>query len=163
MKKSKRNRPNQKAKRKAAATPPEPAKRNFLSLAMKGAIGLGVTSVAGVFAVRSVQASLHERDLTRLSDGKLTVVQIHDPSCSMCNTLQKATRAALDCFGECEIQYLVADIKTEDGQIFASQYGVPHVTLMLFDKDARHTATYNGVRETEELKRLFTAHRDQFV
>ena len=164
MKKSKRKQNNQKHRRKTAPTPPPaPARRDVLKLARNGAIGLGLASVTGFFAVRTVQATLHERDLTRLSDGKLTVVQIHDPSCSMCNALQKSTRAALDCFGECEIQYLIADIKTTEGQVFAQQYGVPHVTLMLFDKDAQNTATYNGVREKEELKRIFTAHRDQYA
>lgn len=164
MKKTKRTRSNQKSKRKVApAQPEQPARRDFIGLAKKGAVGIGLASVTGFFAVRTVQASLHERDLSRLTDGKLTVVQIHDPSCSMCNALQKATRAALDCFGECEIQYLIADIKTEEGQIFAGRYGVPHVTLMLFDKEGQNTATYNGVRETEELKQLFTRHRDQYA
>jgi len=164
MAKSKRTRPNQKTKRRSASrATPQPERRDFLKLARNGAIGLGLASFTGFFAVRTVQASLHERDLSRLGDGKLTVVQVHDPSCAMCNALQKATRAALDCFGECEIQYLIADINTAEGQAFATDHGVTHVTLVLFDQKAQRRSVFNGVRKTAELKDIFSAHRDLYT
>ncbi len=163
MAKNKPTRANQKTKKKPAQThPQQPTRRDFIGLARKGAIGVGLLSFTGFFAYRSVQGALHERDLTRLGNGQPTIVQVHDPSCSMCAELQKETRAALKEVGEGRLQYLIADIKTEDGQIFAGQYGVPHVTLMLFDGNGQHHATYNGIRNRTELIPIFRAHIGQF-
>jgi thioredoxin-like negative regulator of GroEL len=116
------------------------------------ATGAAVGGVGGVLTVRSVKAHAHEHDLTRMGQGKPTVVQVHDPTCPTCTALQRQTRAALSSFGECDMLYLVADIKTDEGAMFASRYGVPHVTLLLFDADGELQETLTGMRYEDELK-----------
>ncbi|MEL6172884.1 MAG: hypothetical protein AAFR02_12870, partial [Pseudomonadota bacterium] len=54
-----------------------------------------------------------------------------------------------------ELIYLVADISTTDGRAFAARYGVPHVTIMMFNERGRHEGTMQGMRQAEELKAAF--------
>lgn len=162
MKKTKRNRPNQKSKRKSVKADDQPSRRDFLALAKWGALVAVVVGIVGYFAVGSVQASLQERDLSRLNNGRLTIVQIHDTSCSSCAILQKETRAALKQFDEGALQYLIADLATDEGLTFAGLFGVSYTTLMLFDKEGRPQGTYQGVRNRDELIQLFKSHLDQF-
>lgn len=151
-----------KERTKSKAQPSQPTRRDFMGLAKKGAIGLGLVSFTGFFAVKSVRAALHERDLSRLGDGKPTVVQVHDPNCSICTALQKETRQALSGFAECDFQYLIADIKTDEGSAFASTHAVPHVTLLLFDAEGQLQEILRGMRQSEELETLFVAHHAAF-
>lgn len=147
-----------KPRRKATAPPtptPEPTRRDVLLKAAQYATGAAVVGVGGVLTVRSVKAHAHEHDLTRMGQGKPTVVQVHDPTCPTCTALQRQTRAALSSFGECDMLYLVADIKTDEGAMFASRYGVPHVTLLLFDADGNLQDTLTGMRYEEELQQAF--------
>lgn len=51
----------------------------------------------------------------------------------ICNALQKEARAALSNFEECTIQYVVANIRTDQGATLSGILGVPHVTLVLYD------------------------------
>ncbi|WP_338549246.1 thioredoxin family protein [Roseovarius phycicola] len=120
-------------------------------------IGGGVVVLGGatLFGTRSVLAKVAERDLTRLGQGVPTVVQVHDPQCPTCNALQSQTRQALKGFGQDELQYLVADIKTQEGQSFAGRYGVPHVTLLLFDGEGNLVETLQGMRPAAELRPAF--------
>lgn len=134
------------------------SRRDFIGLARKGALGIGAIGVGGYFAIRAVQGGLHERDLSRLAAGKPTVVQVHDPNCPTCNALQKEARKALKCFGECEMQYLIADIKTDEGAIFAARHGVSHVTLLLFNAEAELREVVHGLHTEDELKGIFEAH-----
>ncbi len=155
---------NKRKKAQLAAQKNAPAqatisRRGFLQYARTGALAIGALGFTGYFGMRAVQAGLYERDLSRLTAGKPTVVQVHDPSCPTCNALQKEVRRALSCFGECEIQYLIADIKTAEGAEFAAGYGVPHVTLLLFDRDGQHVQTVRGPQTSEDLKDIFAAHQ----
>lgn len=85
--------------------------------------------------------------------GTASVVQIHDPSCAMCRSLQKQARAALrDCDDAEARQYLVANIASAEGAAFAGRMGLPHVTLALFDADGRHVHTISGVTPSAEIK-----------
>ncbi|MEL7256331.1 MAG: thioredoxin family protein [Pseudomonadota bacterium] len=120
-------------------------------------IGVGVVVLGGatVFGTRSVRAKVAERDLTRLGQGVPTVVQVHDPQCPTCNALQSQTRQALKGFEQDKLQYLVADIKTQEGLSFAGRYGVPHVTLLLFDSEGNLVETLQGMRQASELRASF--------
>lgn len=130
-------------------------RRDVLRLARNGAIGLSAVGGIGFFFVQNVRSSIHEHDLTRVGNGTPTIVQIHDPQCSLCRALQSETRSALSEFGEDELDYVVADIRTDEGSVFARRYSVPHVTLLLFDKTGQLKATMRGQRQADELAIAF--------
>ena len=154
MKKSRKQ--IQAAKLKARKETPEPMeRRDFLRLVRNGGIGISVVAGAGFFGTRSVMATIAEHDLTRIGQGKPTVVQVHDPNCPTCRALQKQTRKALSEFGECDLVYLIASIKTTEGTDLANKYGVPHVTLLLFDAKGKHMQTLSGMHEHQQLEPFF--------
>ena len=119
-----------------------------------GTLGLGA---AGWFGVSAVQATAREQDLSRVGQGKPTIVQIHDPTCPMCTQLQRETRKALKCFGECDLVYLVANVRGDEGRAFAARYNSPHVTLLLFDGAGELQNTIRGVQDSTDLKARFEA------
>ncbi|WP_273509270.1 hypothetical protein, partial [Planktotalea frisia] len=59
-------------------------KTNFTRRAL---IALPVVAIAGYFTATQVQAIMSESDLSKINSGKPSIVQIHDPQCSMCRTL----------------------------------------------------------------------------
>lgn len=120
-----------------------------------GAAGFAVLGGAGVWGVRHVRAIEAEHDLSRLGRGVPAVVQVHDPQCPVCLALQRQTRKALRDFGEDEIIYLVANIRTPGGSGFAARHGVPHVTLLLFDGQGNLRDTLQGPREADALRPAF--------
>ncbi|WP_300032259.1 twin-arginine translocation signal domain-containing protein [uncultured Roseobacter sp.] len=142
-------------------TPPSPgpSRRDVLKLARMGAVGAVVAGGGGWFALGSFRAWAAEHDLSRIGQGKPTVVQVHDPQCPTCTALQKQTRQALRNFGECDLLYLVADIKTQEGQRFAVQHGVPHVTLVIFDKAGNRQEILSGMRSSEDLVPVFRRYQ----
>ena len=140
---------------KNSAEVADSGRRDFLRLARNGAIGVAAVGGVGFFFVQNVRSSMHEHDLSRITNGRPTVVQIHDPQCTMCVALQRQTRRALDQFDDNEIDYVVANIRTADGRNLADQYSVPHVTLLLFDENGEHRTTLRGQRQARELARAF--------
>jgi NAD(P)H-hydrate repair Nnr-like enzyme with NAD(P)H-hydrate dehydratase domain len=133
-------------------------RRDMLRLGRNGALGLAVLGGAGFWVMNSVQAMASEQDLTRVGQGKPSVVQIHDPSCPTCTALQRETRKAMKQFGECDVVFLVADISQDQGRKFAVQHGVGHVTLLLFDADGNRTQTLQGMRHRAELETILAGH-----
>lgn len=161
-KKSKRKQA-QKARQDAAAAQPEVKRRDMLKLLRNGAIGAVAVGVGGYFTLRSVRALAHEYDLSRVGQGKPSVVQVHNPQCPTCNALQRETRQAMEQFGECDLVYLVADITTPDGGAFANFHRVPHVTLLLFDGEGQLQQTLQGMRDREELEPILVGHFERFA
>lgn len=150
------------SKKKAGSAAPVAKKgmerRDVLRLARTGAIGLGAVGVAGFFGLRSFQAHAAEHDLSRIGNGVPMVVQIHDPQCALCRTLQGEARAALKGFDVDDLQYVVANIRTPEGRALASQHGVPHVTLLLMDGRGRVQDVIRGVTNRDILKGAFADH-----
>jgi len=131
-------------------------RRRALLLLRNGGIGAVAVAGAGVLGTRSVMATIAEHDLTRVgNEGKPTVVQIHDPNCPTCRSLQRESRKALSQLEECAVVYLVANIATQDGAAFAGRYNVPHVTLLLFDENGELQSTLRGMRERDVLENDF--------
>ena len=157
--KKQRKKPAQKkkAQQQAPVAPKGMDRRKVLGWARNGAIAAVVVGVGGYFAVGGVRATMAEHDLARVGNGTPAVVQIHDPQCSLCQSLQKETRAALEELGSDNLNFLVANIKTNEGRDFANQFGVPHVTLLLFDGEGNLEDVLNGVRESETLVGRFRA------
>ncbi len=154
MKKQKRKAIAKKTKATSVA-PPEPDRRDVLKLLRNGSVATAALGGVGWWAFTGIRATAAEMDLSRIGSGKPTVVQIHDPQCSMCTELQRETRKALGCFGECDLLYLVASIKTDEGAAFAASMGLPHVTLVLLDREGDVQNVLQGVRESEDLKTHF--------
>ncbi|WP_171209933.1 MULTISPECIES: thioredoxin family protein [unclassified Ruegeria] len=138
------------------------SRRDVLRLARNGAIAAAVVGVGSFFMMRSVRAMQAEQDLSRVGQGTPVVVQVHDPQCPTCNALQREARKAMKQFAEDEMLYLVADISQQDGAGFANRYGVPHVTLLLFDGEGTLRETLHGMRDQEELEPILERHFQQF-
>jgi len=83
------------------------------------------------------------------------VVQIHDPNCSLCLALQKETRAAIKEFDDGEIQFLVANIRDARGKKLATEHGVGHVTLLLFDGKGKRREIMRGSNDRAVLEPAF--------
>ena len=153
------SRKRRKQRQKSTQSQPVDApKRDTLKLLRNLAIATPVVGVAGFFSVRSVQARICEADLTKIGKGKPAIVQIHDPGCQMCQTLQRQTRRALKAYDGGRYTFLVANINTADGGALAAQYGVPHVTLLLFDGNGAMTQIVRGPTDTDALENILAAH-----
>jgi len=150
---------NRKVKRtKAADTGSAGAgtdRRNVLRLGRNLAIAAALLGGTGYVFAQNVMTTMHEHDLQRVGNGRSTIVQIHDPQCSMCLALQRETRKALEMLQSDEIDYVVANIRTEKGRNFATHYGVQHVTLLLFDGEGQLQDILQGQHGSYQLKAAF--------
>ena len=133
-------------------------RRKFLRLARNAAIALPVLAGATVFSVQSVQATICEADLAKIGKGRPAVVQVHDPNCALCQQLQRQTRKALKSFDDEAVRFLVADINTAQGSAFAARYGVPHVTLLLFDGAGEMVQIVRGPSDADRLRDVIGTH-----
>lgn len=123
--------------------------------------GLGIAIVgggAGLLLTRTVAADLHEQDLTRIGQGVPMVVQVHDPMCPTCLSLQKQVRRAMEAFGDEELQYAVASLDKPEGRDLAIRHGVGKITLLLFDARGERRDILHGVQQSDALERLFRRH-----
>lgn len=137
-------------------TLPDSGRRNFLHLARNIAIAAGVIGGSGYVLAHNVLSTMEEHDLSRIANGTPTVVQIHDPQCSLCLALQSETRKALRQFPEGQLDYVVANIRSNDGRQFANRYGVQHVTLLLFNGKGELEDVLEGQRGSYQLKAAFS-------
>jgi hypothetical protein len=141
-----------------AATPQPITRRDMLRYVRNGAISVAAVAGAGYIGRGWFLGFQEEHDLSRLGQGMPAVVQIHDPQCPICTSLQRETRAALEQFDDGEMLYLVADIKQAKGAAFAAQHNVPHVTLLLFDGQGEVSQVLRGMRNRSELSTILAAH-----
>lgn len=151
----KRRKPNKKVKVKTNAGTPDQDKRGFLRNA---AMVLPIVAVGGYFTFAYLDAAVAEADLSKVGNGKPSIVQIHDPQCGLCKTLQDQTRNVLSQFDEDKFEYMVANIKTKKGAEFAGKYGVPHVTLLLFDKRGKLIQIVRGPTNESIIEGALSAH-----
>lgn len=156
MAKSKSKTQRRKAKQ-AAATPKPVVRTRRDVLRIAGFTGAGVLAAggAGAWALHSFRSHVAETDLTRIAQGTPCIVQVHDPSCALCNELQRNTRRALRCEFATEPTYLVANINTTEGSLFATRHGVGHVTLVLLDGEGNLEDIMSGVQPVDALKSAF--------
>jgi len=165
MKKQRKKQVQGKRKRKVvdqAAVAAEKKREQTALWTRRALIGLPVLGVAGYFSVNSVNAKMAEADLSQISNNKPSFVQIHDPQCPSCLTLQRQARRAMKSLDTDAFNYLVANIRTTEGQIFAGRYGVPHVTILLFDSEGQVVDIIRGPSDTDSLRRIFTTHLEVY-
>ncbi len=157
-------RPNQHKNRpaaKAATGAQSLDRRNVLGKMRNAALAAAGVGAVGWYVVSEVRAGIQEADLTRIGNGIPTIVQIHDPQCPVCQALQKEARKALAEFQEGELQYLVANIRQDKGRRLATQHGVQHVTLLLFDGKGERQEILAGPNTSADLERAFRRHLER--
>ncbi len=125
--------------------------QNALLYTAGGAVVLGG---AGWFVTR-LQMQRQESRLQDIGTGTATVLQIHDPQCQLCLQLQRETRKAVNNFLKEDVQFRVANIRTEEGSAAAARYGVPHITLVLLDQAGAVAHVVRGVTPADELTEIF--------
>jgi len=163
MKRSK-NAPKSSPRKKKSAPAPKPAPAPVTRRAMLGKLaktGLGVAVVGGgvgLLLTRTVKADMHEHDLGRIGQGVPMVVQVHDPMCPTCLSLQRQVRKAMRAFDESELQYAVASLDKADGRALALENGVGKITLLLFDANGTRRDVLHGVMQEDDLVRTFKKH-----
>ncbi len=159
MKKVKRKPPTAK-KRKTQTTdaPAKPARRSFLSSYGAIAAGVVVLGAVGLWGGSTVRAAMAERDLTRLGQGLPAIVQVHDVQCPTCVALQREVRAALETVDSDTLDYLVADLKSDEGLAFAGRFGAGHSTLLFFDAGGALTGRLVGPNGRDRLAVAFQRH-----
>ncbi|MEM8628208.1 MAG: hypothetical protein AAGF32_09765 [Pseudomonadota bacterium] len=135
----------------------EPSRRDLLGKARNWGIGLAIAGGAGLGVTRMVRSTAHAHDLTRVANGRPTVVQVHDPQCTLCVALQRETKRALKAFDDQQLDYVIANITSAKGRAFAGRYGVSHVTLLLFDGSGALQQVLHGQHDDSELQEAFTA------
>ena len=150
-----------KSKKRTKSSAPKAAKPALSrrSVLGGGAVASAVVLGGGFWGISSFRTYAAEHDLTRVGNGDLAIVQIHDPQCPTCTALQKQTRRALRDFDDCGMTYLVADIKTPEGAAFARRYNAPHVTLLLFDGAGELQRRVQGLQQAAALAEVFAAHK----
>lgn len=163
--KQKKNSNKKQKKNQAAsggATNNKMSRRDLFTKLQYAGIAAVFLGASGWFVAGEVNSAMQESDLSKLGNGIPTIVQIHDPQCSICAALQSETRDALSEFDDGALQYLVANIKTSSGKQFADKYGVPHVTLLLFDRKGNLRETISGPQKSIDLKNSFQKHLNKF-
>ena len=138
---SKRKNPNTKNKKSI----------KWLKYLKRTGIGLCFLAVISASFIAYSHQSKIEHDLSVVGNGTATVVQIHDPSCQMCQRLKSNLNAVKGEFKE-TIQFKTANIRTAKGKKFANHYNVPHVTLLLFNGRGKHIDTLRGVSTEDNIR-----------
>ena len=162
--KRQKNRVKRKSGQKADSMPgvekpkPKASRRDFLRKSASGALAVAAVGGVGWYLVEDVMATIREGDLSQIGNGIPAVVQIHDPQCPSCRALQREVRKALEDFADEDLQYLVANIRDEDGRKLASAHGVGHVTLLLFDGKGKRRDILSGPNTSAFLELPFRRH-----
>lgn len=157
--KKQRKKPTTKRIAQAPQTADAPmTRRNTLRLLRNAAIALPVVGVAGYFTTQAVQASICELDLTKIGDGVPAVVQVHDPQCHLCVTLQRQTRRVLRLYADDSHHFLVANITSTQGEFFARRHGVGNVSLVLLDGAGQQVGVVRGPISNEALRQAIEGH-----
>ncbi len=147
----------------AAADVSTTDRRGALRLMRNLAIGVPVFGAAGYLTIGYVEASICEFDLTKIGDGLPSVVQVHDPQCDLCLTLQRQTRRALRSYDDESFHFLVANVATLEGRLFAQNQGVANVTLVLLDGGGQQVGVVRGPLSDAELRNALAAHLDAYT
>lgn len=134
------------------------SRRMILNHIRNGLIVTAAVGAGGWGAAYAYTTHIERHDLSVIGNGVATVVQIHDPQCPTCRALQRETLRAAQSFEDDVLQVRVANIRTTEGRALASRYGVPHVTLLLFDGAGEMQRVLSGPNNRDFLRVQFAAH-----
>ncbi|MGK8236770.1 hypothetical protein ACLGGT_21865 [Roseovarius sp. MS2] len=138
------------------------SRRDILRYLRNGTIAAGVLGFGGWSVSRTYAQQVELLDLDAIGNGTPTVVQVHDPHCPTCQELQKRTLRAAKDFEDGALQVRVANIRGPEGRAIADRYGVPHVTLLLFDGQGEMRRVISGLQEVSYLRDQFRSHVARF-
>lgn len=130
-----------------------PAKK-MTGLIKKTLIVLAFLAVPIAWLIANEHTALEASDLSVIGSGTPVAVQIHDHSCPLCQRLKTNAEDALAQLDE-PLAWRVVDINTTKGADFANQYGVGHVTILLFDARGNRQETIQGVTSVNTLRDSF--------
>lgn len=147
-----------KNKRKAAQATKDTTKASRRSFMSYAPYIIGGILIVGAVGYTSVRSDLAEQDVSVIGNGTPTIVQVHDTACAPCIALQRETRAALSDIGDGDINYRVANLKTQAGLDFATEHGASFTTLLLFDSKGEITRRIRGETPRNMLRVAFLAH-----
>lgn len=155
MARSKTTKKNRSQKQDSEKKPQEKVKLTrrelVVSYLFKGTLIAAVGGGAVLFAA-DFRSKVMEQDLSVVGQGTPTIVQIHDPSCSMCAALQSQTRKALRSFSDQQVIYRVANIRTQEGLDWQTKEALPHVTLIFYAANGERLTTIEGVTPKSEIE-----------
>ena len=123
-------------------------------------VAVAVLVVAGIGAFSYADRLSREaaRDLSTIGTGTPAVVQVHDPTCPICTELRNSVRSVEDDFDDSELLIRVADLTTEEGFAFATEYQSQSITLVFLDGDGDRVTSVSGRRSPEQVRDLFERH-----
>ena len=131
--------------------------RTWRDFTRSGIIAVLLLSVTGIGIAAYKRNYEITHDLSVIGQGKPVIVQIHDPSCQLCQRLKRNTSDALGPLND-DLLYRIADINTPEGKRLQRQHEVPHVTLLLFDRNGKVRNVLTGVKDEDVLQRAFKVH-----
>lgn len=143
-------------KKKTAKALPrrKPAKHRLKKAARQLLIVLAFLAVPIAWLIANDRTVSAASDLSVIGSGTPVAVQIHDHSCPLCQRLKANAEDALAQM-DAPPEWRIVDINTTKGADFANQYGVGHVTILLFDEQGTRQETIQGVTSTRALMSSF--------
>ncbi|RUR26714.1 hypothetical protein ELY33_16520 [Vreelandella andesensis] len=143
--------------KKRTANPPSrrhSKRRKITALVRKSLIIIAFLAVPIAWLIANEHTSKAESDLSVIGSGVPVAVQIHDHSCPLCQRLKANAEEAI-AKSEVPPEWRIVDINTTKGADFANQYGVGHVTILLFDGHGNRQETIQGVTSVQALTSSF--------
>jgi len=128
-------------------------KKKTFSFNRRSFVKLGVVSALAIPAYVALSAhtkkSKAERDLSVIGNGTPTLIQVHDETCPSCRQLLSSVKGVINNFPD--IQFKIADLRSNKGIKFASKHQVYKVTLMYFDSRGRKVDVASGLQTKDEV------------
>ena len=112
-----------------------------------GFLIVAIGSMASLHAYEKQKRKMH--DLSVIGTGVPSIVQIHDPGCSVCRRLKSVVENTEDDLPD--VNFRIADITTTKGREFQQKFGVQKTTLLFFDKKGKHLHTLSGLIKKQEI------------
>lgn len=154
---SKSKRKKRKSKQPAPSNRPtraKPAWRERIKFALAAVITLSLFGVALAAFKHNYDI---EHDLSAIGKGVPAIVQIHNPTCSLCQQLRSNANAAMKGLDD-QLLFRIADVTTHTGHRLQRKHKVDNVTLLFFDGKGELRNVLSGVRDKSELRRAFERH-----
>jgi hypothetical protein len=129
--------------------------RIFLIAALSALAAGGI----GLFVFLEDQREAALYDLSIVGQGQPVIVQVHDENCSICRSLKTNVETVLSDFSSSELIYRIADVQTDEGLEFSSQYTPERWrTLLYFSPSGQLVDVQVGLQNLADLRESFTKH-----
>ena len=154
---SKSKRKKSKSVKPARPSKPNRSKPGWLGGLKMAAVAIITLSIFGAAIAAFKHNYEIEHDLSVIGQGMPTIVQIHNPSCSLCQQLRSNANAAMRGLDE-QLLFRIADVTTQSGHRLQRRHQVNNVTLLFFDGQGELRNVLSGVRDKRDLRKAFERH-----